>query len=432
MLDDLNLDEEVTIDQTSTAAFTDRVETVNPDIFVDELDQFSEILKAKEEDTKDKPVETEPDSFYDLPEGVTKYLLMESKQLLRTLAQLTPVIHLNATRAVSRGISIKSVDEQHIEVISPNDMFYFKTTLEVENKLDKDEILFIEYLFLQRMAQFIPSKVLIYFKEDKYYFRFKTNDLELQNTYLIDADIKKLDLAYNISDEVAAEIDPTLFTRTISSMSKLLRLESDSKHKQLFTKDGLTTFQAALIKAGTKTTLPDVALSPKVIDYLLKISSLISSDSKITFLKTDSQVLRYAIKAENSILVSTFATTNGDPRLTEILTNLPSLVSLDYEEFKYQLTYASAITYAKGFIEFKFNEGKLEGDILLQNGGSTKIEVPILDCPQDANGKKFKLNTKVFLTALTALNPSLETKLGFADNLLFLVNDDVTFVLVCV
>ena len=41
MLDDLNLDEEVTIDQTSTAAFTDRVETVNPDIFVDELDQFS-------------------------------------------------------------------------------------------------------------------------------------------------------------------------------------------------------------------------------------------------------------------------------------------------------------------------------------------------------------------------------------------------------
>lgn len=438
MNEEINLDNELSaVDTSRGIKYGDTDMTVDQRIFKEE-DPFTQKLKESEDATqaKDEVSEetvqvVEPDDFYKV-EGDAPYVLIESRSLFKCLAQLHPVVHLNGARAVARGISIRSIDEQTIEIISPNDLFYFKSILEVENKIPKGEVIFMEYEFLTKLVNFFPSKTLIFKQEDKYYIRLKTTDLELQNSYLIEADLKKLDPHYNILDEVVSTIEPTIFSRKIAALSNLLKFESDANHKHLVTFNGLTSFQSAIIKAGTKTTLPNNPIVPKVIDYLLKACQLITPDTNIIFKATDSDITRYAICYNQTMLVANFSDSREDPRLRELLSEVPDLVKTDYAEWVYNLKMATSINYAKGWIEFTYENNKLMGHILLQNGSYSPIEINLLESAPFLEGVKFKINSKTLLTSFGALDNNLELKIGFKDNFLYFVNSDVTLIIVCI
>lgn len=439
---------------TSRSNYEERDENVNQSIFVSDIEVKQEDIdeqslidtynkstkrtKKKEETSENTEEHTEETTEevdttdYSLEDG-TVHLMIPTRTLIKTMLQLAPLINLNSQRAISRGLSFEDVDDTHVKVTSPNELFHFSAILEVESKTKLDDIIFIEYLFLQKIQKFLPSKTLIYKKEDKFYIRLKTGDLELLNTYLLDADAKRLPSQFKVLDEVVANLEPTRTSRVLTSLGKLLKFESDAAHKQLHTEDGLTTFNSSFVKASAtlgkvedKTCMTNSPLTPKVIDYLLRACQLISTDTHIKFYKTDSPLTRYAICFDNYTMITNFPESKIDPMLKQVLNVETDLFTIDYPKLVFQLSYATSITYAKGVIEFVVNNNKLEGDIVLQNGNSSKIEIDVLDPITIPDGTKFKINTKSLLSSLTALDPSLETKVGFKDGMFYLVNDDIT------
>ena len=211
------------------------------------MDEEVKAEKAPKVDTTD----------YTVPEGA-RYVFLEGRSLVRSLQQLNPVIDLNSPRAVSRGISIRPVDTTKIDIICPNELYYFKTTQLAENTLEEGKVIFVEYLFLTKIAKFLPPRILIYSKDvdvngtiiTKYFIRLTTGDLELINTTLIDADIKRLTPDYELTNEVLCELNTEETYRKVSTMTKLLPFESDSKRRRLHAVDNDLTFRSALLCAS--------------------------------------------------------------------------------------------------------------------------------------------------------------------------------------
>ena len=141
---------------------------------------------------------------------------------------------------------------------------------------------------------------------------------------------------------------------------------------------------------------------------------------------------RHAIVYGNTVMVTNYASTNEDPKLKEVLTELPDMTVVDYSQLKYQLDYATSITYAMGTVTFENSNGTLLGKLKLQNGSESPIEIPTSGKLNIPEGTKFKVNTKTLLTSLNSLDPSLETSLGFKNGILYLTNSDIKIALVTI
>lgn len=404
---------------------------------ISHLDELIDVNNSTEKTSTPKVDNTD----YTVPEGA-KYIMMESKPLIKCLSQLSTVIELNSPRAVSRGISLKVLNDKNIDVICPNELYYFKTTLEADSTVDSGSIIFIEYMFLNKIAKFIPPKILIYSKETtvgtqtitKYYIRLTTGDLELINTNLIDSDIKRLNFEFDIlMDKPMCILNTEETYRKISTMIKLLPFESDSPRRRLHANKGLTSFRSALIFSSTDLNLPDIQLDIRTANYLLKACQYCNVGETLMFVPTTSETIpRHAIVYGNTIMVTNYASTNEDPKLKEVLTNLPDLTVVDYSQLKYQLDYATSITYAMGTVTFENTNGILVGKLKLQNGSESPIEIPTTGTLTIPEGTKFKVNTKTLLTSLNSLDPSLETSLGFKDGILYLTNSDIKIALITI
>ena len=149
-MDDLNTT--VSKSETSRDMFADTDQDVphealtyanDFDVF-EEVKRLDEVLDVNKEETKTSAPKIDT-TDYTVPEGA-KYIMLESKPLVKCLSQLSTVIELNSPRAVSRGISIKVVDDKNIDVICSNELYYFKTSLEAESTVDAGTIIFIEYI----------------------------------------------------------------------------------------------------------------------------------------------------------------------------------------------------------------------------------------------------------------------------------------------
>ena len=394
------------------------------------MDEEVKAEKAPKVDTTD----------YTVPEGA-HYVFLEGRSLVRSLQQLNPVIDLNSPRAVSRGISIRPVDNTKVDIMCPNELYYFKTTQAAENTLEEGKVIFVEYLFLTKIAKFLPPRILIYSKDvdvngtliTKYFIRLTTGDLELINTTLIDADIKRLTPDYELTNEVLCELNTEETYRKVSTMTKLLPFESDSKRRRLHAVDNDLTFRSALLCASTALNVPSVQIDLKVAQYLMKACQLCTVNEQLKIVKTTSETLpRHAIVYGDTIMITNYADAKAEQRVLDMMSKTPATTVIDYSQLKYQLDYASSITYALGTVTIENIDGELVGKIKLQNGSESKVDITTSGDLYIPVNQKIRVNTKTLLSSLNALDPSLQTSIGFQDGILYLINSDIKLAVVTI
>lgn len=430
------LNSDISIEDTSRQGYND----VSPEAqgaFDTKPDTFEEVLSAKAQ-TETASKATVDTTDYNVPYPKIK---IASRPLFKILSQLTTIIDLNSQRAVSRGITLEVKDINSVDLISPNEIYYFKATLECETDLPVGTRIFLDYSFLQKMARFIPQSVLIYKKEvngfDKYYIRLSSDDLELLNVNLIEADAQKLVCPYNIIEDEAhphRELEPSTLAEGLQTMTKVINFESDTNRRTVNVRDKHMLFRSPLVYARAKTEMEDLILRAKELNYILKTISLLKDGEKLKIYDTDSQQYpRRAIVTDNTMMITNFAVATDDTTISSLFDKPVALTPIAYGELKYQLEYASAITYAIGVIEFKVEQGKLNGNLKLNNGSLSPLSIPIEgDSINIPEGTTFKVNTKTFLNSINSMSSSLELKIGLLDGMLYLVNNSISLILITI
>ena len=164
--------------------------SLNQSLETNANETIEDVFKYLEEIEKENASTLNIDTFdYTAPEG-SNYVLVDKKDIKKILDCISNIIDLNSPRAVSRGISIRPIDNTKVDIICPNPVYYYKTTEDASNTLEEGTIIFVEYLFLTKIAKFLPPRILIYSKDvdvygtkiTKYYIRLTAGDLELINT----------------------------------------------------------------------------------------------------------------------------------------------------------------------------------------------------------------------------------------------------------
>ena len=430
------LNSDISIEDTSRQGYND-VSPEEQGAFDVKPDVFEEVVNAKVQ-TEATPKTSVDTTDYNVPYPKIK---IASRPLFKILSQLTTIIDLNSQRAVSRGITLEIKDINSVDLISPNEIYYFKATLECETDLPVGTRIFLDYSFLQKMARFIPQSVLIYKKEvngfDKYYIRLSSDDLELLNVNLIEADAQKLVCPYNIVEDethLHRELEPSTLAEGLQTMTKVINFESDTNRRTVNVRDKHMLFRSPLVYARAKTEMEDLILRAKELNYILKTISLLKDGEKLKIYDTDSQQYpRRAIVTDNTMMITNFAVATDDTTISALFDKPVALTPIEYGELKYQLEYASAITYAIGVIEFKVEQGKLNGNLKLNNGSLSPLSIPIVgDSINIPEGTTFKVNTKTFLNSINSMSSSLELKIGLLDGMLYLVNDSISLILITI
>lgn len=407
---------EVSLSETSRSEFVNSDADV-PQELDSNLDIFAEIESV--------PVEVQPQDTtdYSVPEGCP-YLIIERPRLNHILSQLTSIIDLNSTRAVSRGITFTINSPTELNITCPNDLYYFTAKLNTTTTFEQGTNIYLEYQFIQHIAKFIPSKVLIYKKEDTYFIRLITGDLELINTQLLESDIKRLTYDYEVTDQLIQEIPHSDLVK-LNTMYKLMSFEADTPRRQLNGND-TTTFRSAQLFTSSQIKLPNIKLNQKVCTYLIKLASLLGKDDVVKIYNTTSDtIIRYALVYDNITMITNYAVSQEDATLTKVFAELPDFTVIDYPKLKYNLEYANAITYALGLVILINKDNTLQLQIKLQNGNTSKVDIACLSPITIEQNKEIKLSTKSLLNLLNALNPSQPTKVGFKDGVFYIVNTDV-------
>ncbi len=399
------------------------------------IDEIFDFLKEIEQ--KDTSV-VKIDTFdYTAPDDA-EYVLIDTIILKKVLDLLSTIIDLNSTKAVSRGISIRCVDESNIDIICPNPIHYFKTTEIATNTLSVETNIFMEYLFLTKIAKFLPPKILIYSKDDysngyaitKYYIRLTTGDLELVNTNLIQEEIKKLDISYNVLDTPLSIIDSKEAYRKLDSILKLLPKEADTKRRLINIRDGVLTFNSALICAQTELDLPNMIIDTKTGNY---IKNACKYSDELKFYPTDDENIdRYAVISGNTIMITYLKAPIDHSMVIERLANINYTSKLDYSDTKYNLDFVTSIIYAIGNIRLKRKDDLLIGTFSLSNGSESTISLKIDGYLGIPNDKSIRVNTKTLLSSLMTLNSTLEPSISYEDGILFLLNSDVKIALITI
>lgn len=431
---------EVSINETSMAG-TFRGDLPDKDIVDDKkedeekkknIETIEEILDSKPKTAESAPVEDTVDYTTDKP-----YIKINSRSLLKILVQISPIINESSNRAVSRGITLRVISSDSVEVITPNELYYYKAILPCETTLPNGSVIFIEYKFLTKMSKFIPQQTLIYKDTnsdglDIYYIRMVTDDLELVNTQLIESDKKKLDYEFNVTNEIKS-LEPSELLASLSTFSSVVNFESDSNRKQVNIKDEKAMFKSPLVYARSTVKLNDMVIKLKNIQYIIKTIGLLEQGENLVIKNTDSQTYtRYAICTNNSYMIANYSDATSDDRINGLFDSKPAMTLIDYGKLKYQLDYASSITYALGTIKFTVKDNKLSGQLKLNNGNFSPLEIPLLGDFLVPEGTTFNVNTKTFLSSLNSLDASLATSIGYKDGLLYVSNDNIDLILLTI
>lgn len=365
---------------------------------------------------------------YSVPDG-SKYVIMDTKLLNTILEQLFIIIDLSSAKAVSRGISIKAVDKLTIDIICPNNTYYFKTTISAENNLDLDKVIFIEYSFLAKIKKFMPPKILIYSKENttmKNYIRLINKDIEIINANLIKSDIKNLSLDYALINKPVSTLNPEETLNKLKSMYKIARHASATGEGFFNSFNGILSFSTSFFSTVTQLELPNIKLDLKTIKYLIKACEICGTNKQIMIFPTTSEAIsRYAIVYDNTIMVTNFQSVEENKYVSKIMSNMITSTVIDYKQSQYQLEFINSIIYALPTITLENKNNLLTSNFKLANGEEYKLVIKTLNEITNLPDK-ISLNSKTFFLMIDALNPNLETKIGYNKGSLFLTNSEVS------
>ena len=413
--------------------------SLNKSIETNSNETIEDLFKYLEEIEEQKASTLNINNFdYTAPEG-SNYVLIENKDIKKILDCISNIIDLNSLRAVSRGISIRPVDTTKIDIICPHPLYYYKTTEDASNTLEEGTIIFIEYLFLTKIAKFLPPRILIYSKDvdvngtiiTKYYIRLTAGDLELINTTLIDAENGMVNTNFKLSEEPISILDAEETYRKFNSILKILPNESDSKRRIINIKDGRLTFYAPTIFLQSNLNLPNTIINMNIGKYIRSACRYADEDIAI-YAVADDIADRYAIVVGNMIMITLLREAKEDSIVTDKLSIINPTAKIDYIDTKYNLDFITSIIYAIGNLNLKKSKDLLTGTFKLQNGSSSNITLRIngyLDLPDD---KSIRVSSKSLLFILNALDSSLDLNISYEDGILFLLNSDVKIALVTI
>ena len=413
--------------------------SLNQSLETNANETIEDVFKYLEEIEKENASTLNIDTFdYTAPEG-SNYVLVDKKDIKKILDCISNIIDLNSPRAVSRGISIRPIDNTKVDIICPNPVYYYKTTEDASNTLEEGTIIFVEYLFLTKIAKFLPPRILIYSKDvdvngtiiTKYFIRLTTGDLELINTTLIGTENGMVNTNFKLSEEPISILDAEETYRKFNSILRILPNESDSKRRVINVKDGRLTFYAPTIFLQSKLNLPNTIINMNIGKYIR--SACRYADEDIAIYKViDEDVDRYAIVVENMVMITILRDAKDDSIVTDKLSVINATAKIDYIDTKYNLDYITSIIYAIGNLYLKKNKDLLTGTFKLHNGSSSNITLRIngyLDLPDD---KSIRVSSKSLLFILNALDSSLDLNISYEDGILFLLNSDVKIALVTI
>ena len=165
----------------------------------------------------------------------------------------------------------------------------------------------------------------------------------------------------------------------------------------------------------------------------MKACQLCTVNEQLKMVKTTSETLpRHAIVYGETMMITNYADAKAEQRVLDMMSKTPATTVIDYSQLKYQLDYASSITYALGTVTIENADGELVGKIKLQNGSESKVDITTSGDLYIPVNQKIRVNTKTLLSSLNALDPSLQTSIGFQDGILYLINSDIKLAIVTI
>lgn len=358
------------------------------------------------------------------------YLLIDKEDLFRIVKQVSSIINVNGKRPVSRGLTLRIIDPTHVEVILPNEIYYFKTTIDAKCTLKVGTTIFLDYVFLKKLKKFIPPKILIYLNHMmKYHVRTIKSELPLNKISISPDDLTRLDIPFEITDKVC-EVNLGELYNSLNTPFKMINFESEQPYRILSIEDGLLQFKCPMVFAGTTTKLLDIILVKKVVNYLLDATTLTKENTAVTIYNTDSKIDRYALIYDDTMLIIPKSKMKSRRAKSELFNELPKLTTIDYQQVKDILELMTACTYAMGNITLSSEDNILKGIFKLEGGSNQTFTITTLSELKIPHGQQIRLNTKTLLNSLNKMNPNLVTKIGFEYGLFYLVNSEVTIIFV--
>lgn len=360
---------------------------------------------------------------------VLDYISIPSNVILNLLKQLGTVIDLKASK-LSRGITLKVWDKDTVMAICPNELYFFTAELPCETILPQDTCIYLDYVFLQKLTRFFLNEFYIYKLQDKFYLRLSTGDLELLNTTLLEEEKNRLLGRYPMTEEVHTYQVGSIYNK-LKSLYSITDFEIETNKRWINSKDGIITFKSILLMAKSNFDFINAKIDYKILNYLLYLCSVASSTDTIEIVKCNSLIIpKYAIKYNNTIMLSSYPNSSDDTKVLSLFEELPRFSVIDYQDLKYKLEYADSITYAKGVVTFINRDNKLIGKIKLQNNSETEVEIPVLGELYLKPSQQIKVNFRTLLVALNSLDSDLETYFGLKDGLLYLINRDISLAII--
>lgn len=360
---------------------------------------------------------------------VLDYLTIPTTVVLDILKQLGTIINLKGNK-LSKGITLKIWDEHTVMVICPNELYYFSAELSCETTFPSDTCIYLDYVFLQKLTRFFTNEFYIFKYNDKYYLRLTTGNLELLNTALLDTEKEKLNNKYQEEKKAYTYKIGNIYNK-LKSLYSITDFEVETSKRWINLRQGVATFKSMLLLAKSDFDFIDAKIDYKILNYLLYLCSVGASMDSITITQLVSPVIpKYAIKFNNTLMISSYPTSSENTKVLSLFEDLPAFSVIDYSDLKYKLEYADSITYAKGMVTFINREGKLIGKIKLQNNSETEVEIPVLGELYLKPTHQIRVNFRTLLIALSALDPTLETYFGLKDGLLYLINSDISLAII--
>ena len=360
---------------------------------------------------------------------ISKYLVIDTKVVLDILKQLNTIINLKGSK-LSRGIVLKVWDEKTVLVIYPNELYFFNAEIPCESTFGVDTCIYLDYTFLQKLSRFFVNDFYIFEYNNKYYLKLSTGNLELLNTNLLDAEKNKLIYKYSMTQEIYSYKVGSIYNK-LKSLYSITAFELEANKRWINSKNGISTFKSPLLMAKSDFDFIDAKLDYKILNYLLYLCSIASSDDVIEFIKCKSVVIpKYAIHFKGTIMIASYPDSSTNQKVLDLFTDLPKFTIIDYLDLKYKLEYADSITYAKGMVTFVNKDNRLIGKIRLQNNSETEVEIPVLGELYLKQSQQIKVNFKTLLVALNTLDSDLETYFGLKDGLLYLINSDISLAII--
>lgn len=357
-------------------------------------------------------------------------LVLDTTEFLNIIKQIFPIINLKGSK-LSRGIVLK-INKEDIKLIYPNELYYFKSSINaITNTFNEDIDLYLDYQFIDKLSKFIPQTNLeIYRKDNIFYIKLTTGDLEIINPNLLDSEKKKVNYEYILENTDAFKFKIGEIKNKLNSLYKITDFEIEKNKKMLNCNNSNITFISPLLFAKSNFNFIDVKLEYKVLSYLNYLCNKLDDNDIIEIYKVKSDIIqKYMITYKNTIFISNYPKCSEDIKLLSFFDNLPQFTIIDYADLKYKLEYAESIIYSSGVVTFINRDSHLIGKIKLNNGNESEVEIPVFGELYLKTNQQIRVNSKTLLVALSSLDDNLETHFGLNNGILYLINSDISLAL---